>query len=154
MSQGANEDQSDFKHVAGEKGQSALDRYEPVKIGFLGAELGADPTHYRRIHQLAFDKAKEEGWLPRNVQMVSIAERGLPQGSAVNAVNGFRSLVEEGCIGCKLCWEVCPVECFAPTDRHTYALVNPDLCEGCMACVIQCPTDTIVNHGDARSCGT
>jgi NAD-dependent dihydropyrimidine dehydrogenase PreA subunit len=56
------------------------------------------------------------------------------------------SVVEEGCIGCKLCWEVCPVDCFAPTDRHTYALVNPDLCEGCMACVIQCPTDTIINE--------
>ena len=56
------------------------------------------------------------------------------------------SVVEDGCIGCKLCWEVCPVDCFAPTDRHTYALVNPDLCEGCMACVIQCPTDTIVNE--------
>ncbi len=55
------------------------------------------------------------------------------------------TVVEEDCIGCKLCWEVCPVECFAPTDRHTYTLVNPDLCEGCMACVIQCPTDTIVN---------
>jgi len=63
-------------------------------------------------------------------------------------------VVEEGCIGCKLCWEVCPVECFAPTDRHTYELVNPDLCEGCMACVIQCPTDTIVNAGATRSCGT
>jgi NAD-dependent dihydropyrimidine dehydrogenase PreA subunit len=56
------------------------------------------------------------------------------------------NVVEEGCIGCKLCWEVCPVDCFAPTDRHTYALVNPDLCEGCMACVIQCPTDTIINE--------
>ena len=55
------------------------------------------------------------------------------------------AVVEEGCIGCKLCWEVCPVDCFAPTDRHTYALVNPDLCEGCMACVVQCPTDTIIN---------
>ena len=33
-----------------------------------------------------------------------------------------------------------------PTERHTYELVNPDLCEGCMACVIQCPTDTIINE--------
>jgi Pyruvate/2-oxoacid:ferredoxin oxidoreductase delta subunit len=55
-------------------------------------------------------------------------------------------VIEDGCIGCRLCWEVCPVECFQPTERHTYALANPDLCEGCMACVIQCPTDTIVNQ--------
>ncbi len=67
-------------------------------------------------------------------------------------------VVEDGCIGCKICWDVCPVDCFAPTDRHTYALVNPDLCEGCMACVIQCPTDTIINevaehHRRETACG-
>jgi NAD-dependent dihydropyrimidine dehydrogenase PreA subunit len=56
------------------------------------------------------------------------------------------TVAEDGCIGCKICWEVCPVECFVRTDRHTYVLVNPDLCEGCMACVIQCPTDTIINQ--------
>ncbi len=55
-------------------------------------------------------------------------------------------IVEEGCIGCKICDEVCPVECFAPTSNRTYELINPDLCEGCMACVINCPTDTIINE--------
>jgi NAD-dependent dihydropyrimidine dehydrogenase PreA subunit len=55
-------------------------------------------------------------------------------------------VIEEGCIGCKICDEVCPVECFAATDHQTYELINPDLCEGCMACVINCPTDTIVNE--------
>ena len=55
-------------------------------------------------------------------------------------------IVEEGCIGCKICDEVCPVDCFAPTDRNTYELINPGLCEGCMACVINCPTDTIINE--------
>ncbi len=55
-------------------------------------------------------------------------------------------IVEEGCIGCKICDEVCPVDCFAPTSNHTYELINPDLCEGCMACVINCPTDTIINE--------
>ncbi len=55
-------------------------------------------------------------------------------------------VVEENCIGCKICDEVCPVDCFAPTDHRTYELINPELCEGCMACVINCPTDTIVNE--------
>jgi NAD-dependent dihydropyrimidine dehydrogenase PreA subunit len=67
------------------------------------------------------------------------------------------AVIDEGCIGCRICWEVCPVECFSATERHTYALVRPDLCEGCMACVIQCPTDTIVNtvaeRGMAAACG-
>jgi NAD-dependent dihydropyrimidine dehydrogenase PreA subunit len=68
------------------------------------------------------------------------------------------TVVEDGCIGCKICWDVCPVDCFVPTERHTYQLVNPDLCEGCMACVIQCPTDTIINevaehHRRETACG-
>ena len=66
---------ADFQHTDGEKGQSALDRYAPVKIGFLGAEFS---PAYRNIHQMAFDIAKEEGWLPRNVEMIACQERGLP----------------------------------------------------------------------------
>ena len=86
---------ADFQHTEGEKGQSALDRYAPVKIGFLGAEFS---PAYRNIHQLAFDVAKEEGWLPRNVEMIACAEGGLPQGSAENVVKGYMDLVEQGCI--------------------------------------------------------
>jgi ABC-type branched-subunit amino acid transport system substrate-binding protein len=95
MSQAPKDQGSDFRHMEGEKGQAALDRYEPVKIGFLGAELRPE---YRNIHKMAFDLSKEKGMLPRNVEMISIAERGLPQGSARNATDGFRSLVEQGCI--------------------------------------------------------
>ena len=55
-------------------------------------------------------------------------------------------VIEENCIGCKICDEVCPVECFEPTDHRTYELARPELCEGCMACVINCPTQTIINE--------
>lgn len=88
----------EFRHVAGEKGQAALDRYEPVKIGFLGAEMTGAEKAYRKIHQLAFDQAKEAGRLPRNVEMIAIPEHGLPQGSAENAIRGYKQLVERGCI--------------------------------------------------------
>ncbi|MGA2369393.1 MAG: HgcAB-like fusion protein [Candidatus Korobacteraceae bacterium] len=54
-------------------------------------------------------------------------------------------IIEENCIGCKLCDQVCPVECFSPTD-HKMIFSQPDLCEGCMACLIQCPTDAIINQ--------
>jgi hypothetical protein len=59
----------EFRHVAGEKGQAALDRYEPVKISFLGAEMTGAEKAYPKIHQMAFDQAKEAGRLPRNVEM-------------------------------------------------------------------------------------
>lgn len=56
------------------------------------------------------------------------------------------AIVEEDCIGCKLCDQVCPVECFSATDHGKVVFSRPDLCEGCMACLVQCPTNAIVNE--------
>ncbi|HEX9736943.1 MAG TPA: HgcAB-like fusion protein [Thermoanaerobaculia bacterium] len=55
-------------------------------------------------------------------------------------------IIEEDCIGCNLCDHVCPVECFSPTENKKMIFSNPDLCEGCQACLIQCPTDAIINQ--------
>ena len=55
-------------------------------------------------------------------------------------------IIEDACIGCKLCDQVCPVECFSATDNRKVVFSHPDLCEGCQACVIQCPTDAIINQ--------
>ena len=54
---------------------------------------------YDKIHRLAFDEAAEQGLLDRPVEFVLHPENGLPQGSAKNATDGFRYLVDEGCIG-------------------------------------------------------
>lgn len=56
------------------------------------------------------------------------------------------SIVEELCIGCKICDQVCPVECFAPAGKHKMIFVDPEICVGCGACVIQCPTEAIINE--------
>ena len=68
------------------------------------------------------------------------------------------SIIEEDCIGCKLCDQVCPVECFSATDNGKVIFSQPDLCEGCMACLIQCPTNAIINeiavdHQRRSQCG-
>jgi NAD-dependent dihydropyrimidine dehydrogenase PreA subunit len=68
------------------------------------------------------------------------------------------SIVEEDCIGCKLCDQVCPVECFSATANGKVIFSQPDLCEGCMACLIQCPTNAIINeiaveHQRLSQCG-
>ena len=68
------------------------------------------------------------------------------------------SIIEEKCIGCNICDQVCPVECFAPTENHKVIFANPDLCEGCNACLVQCPTDAIINevaldHQQRTACG-
>ena len=72
---------------------------EPIKIGWLGSALDGPGGGYDKIHRLAFDEAAEQGLLDRPVEFVLHAENGLPQGSAKNATDGFRYLVDEGCIG-------------------------------------------------------
>lgn len=68
------------------------------------------------------------------------------------------SIIEEDCIGCKLCDQVCPVECFSPAPNNKVIFSQPDLCQGCMACLIQCPTNAIINevaveHQRLSQCG-
>ena len=72
---------------------------EPIKIGWLGSALDGPGGGYDRIHRMAFDEAIEQGVLNRPVEFVLHAENGLPRGSAKNAVDGFKWLVDEGCIG-------------------------------------------------------
>jgi ABC-type branched-subunit amino acid transport system substrate-binding protein len=74
-------------------------RVDPIKIGWLGSALDGPDGGYDRIHRLAFDEAAEQGLLDRPVEFVLHAENGLPNGSAKNATDGFRYLVDEGCIG-------------------------------------------------------
>ena len=72
---------------------------EPIRIGWLGSALDGPGGGYDKIHRMAFDEAEEQGLLDRPVEFVIHPENGLPQGSARNATDGFRSLVEAGCIG-------------------------------------------------------
>jgi len=71
---------------------------EPIKIGWLGSALDGPGGGYDKIHRMAFDEAAEQGLLERPVQFVIHPENGLPQGTAKNATDGFRFLVDEGCI--------------------------------------------------------
>src|SRR5215470_3160079 len=72
---------------------------DPVKIGWLGACLDGPGGSFDNIHRLAFDEAVESGLLERPYEFVLHHENGLPNGSAKNATDGFRYLVDQGCIG-------------------------------------------------------
>jgi ABC-type branched-subunit amino acid transport system substrate-binding protein len=72
---------------------------EPIRIGWLGSALDGPGGGYDRIHRLAFEEAEAAGLLDRPVEFVLHPENGLPQGTAKNATDGFRFLVDEGCIG-------------------------------------------------------
>jgi ABC-type branched-subunit amino acid transport system substrate-binding protein len=72
---------------------------EPIRIGWLGACLDGPGGGYDKIHRLAFDQAVESGLIDRPYEFVLHAENGLPNGSAKHATDGFKYLVDEGCIG-------------------------------------------------------
>lgn len=45
------------------------------------------------------------------------------------------------CVGCMVCFDVCPVGCFFPTKtRERVELLYPARCVACGACELQCPT--------------
>ncbi len=71
---------------------------DPIKIGWLGSALDGPGGGYDKIHRLAFDQATEQGVLGRPYEFVIHPENGLPRGSAKNAIDGFKELVDEGCI--------------------------------------------------------
>ena len=56
------------------------------------------------------------------------------------------AVVEDQCIGCRICDLVCPVECFTLATNRKMVFANPGICVGCGACLIQCPTDAIINE--------
>ena len=80
------------------KQRRARNEFEPVKVGWLGACLDGEGGGYDRIHRMAFDEALEQGVLTRQVEHVIHIEDGLPNGSAKNAVDGYRWLVDQGCV--------------------------------------------------------
>ncbi len=139
------------------------DGVEPIKIGWLGSCLDGPGGGYDKIHRLAFDEAVESGLLDRPYEFVLHAENGLPNGSAKNAADGFKYLVDEGCIGvagayssdnaitvAPLANELqVPLISWAGTDRlhgeYCFRLGNGD-CGGDAALV----TAWLVKHGYTR----
>lgn len=71
---------------------------DAIKVGWLGSALDGPGGGYDNIHRLAFDAAVDEGVLNRPYEFVLHPEHGLPAGSAKNAIDGFKYLVDEGCI--------------------------------------------------------
>lgn len=72
---------------------------EPIRIGWLGSALDGPGGGYDKIHRMAFEEGMESGLLDRPYEFVLHPENGLPNGTAKNATDGFRYLVDEGCIG-------------------------------------------------------
>ncbi len=57
------------------------------------------------------------------------------------------SVVNDSCVLCKSCVDVCPVGAFHEGD--TQMVVDPDTCIDCGVCIGECPQGAIANSDDA-----
>ena len=64
------------------------------------------------------------------------------------------SIIAEDCTGCTLCDWVCPVDCFEsvsdPSKGKVFVMAKPSNCVECAACIVQCPTNAVVNLYDVQ----
>jgi hypothetical protein len=73
--------------------------FAPVKIGFLvDCEPGEIVADFIDPYILAFEDAMNERRLTRPVEIISRVAVGLPNGTAKTVIDGFVSLVDEGCL--------------------------------------------------------
>lgn len=56
--------------------------------------------------------------------------------------NYFSSIIQENCVGCAACLDLCPMEAISMGDSGT-AEVNLERCIGCGVCLMACNTDAI-----------
>lgn len=57
------------------------------------------------------------------------------------------SVVNDNCIKCKTCVDVCPVDAFHEGD--TQLVVDPDTCISCGVCISECPQEAIQTEEEA-----
>ena len=65
-----------------------------------------------------------------------------PENGTEKAVPTVAVIEEEGCIGCTLCIQACPVDAILGAAKHMHTVIT-DECTGCELCVEPCPVDVI-----------
>ena len=71
-----------------------------------------------------------------------LALKGTEKGDLITGVKKF-NLDDSKCIGCELCFDVCPLGIFKMNREQKSYRTNPEKCTVCRACLVQCPTGAI-----------
>jgi NAD-dependent dihydropyrimidine dehydrogenase PreA subunit len=58
------------------------------------------------------------------------------------------TVLEERCIGCGKCVEVCPTDVLVSTARGVPTIAHVDDCQTCFACELYCPVDALYVDAD------
>lgn len=57
------------------------------------------------------------------------------------------SVVNDSCVKCLSCTEVCPVDAFH--EGEEMVVVNPEICIDCGVCIAECPEEAICSDDEA-----
>jgi len=116
--------------AAGYLGADGLLAYWPWMLGGTALAIA-----------VGFDLAGIAGPIPSDAEAL-VQMLGFKRIGSVFNEKPLGTLVydREGCTGCLICHELCPVGVFDPdTDRGKTSLARPEACFSCGACVKQCP---------------
>jgi len=78
-----------------------------------------------------------------------VAARKVGPSLAINSSNFICNIIEDNCVGCSKCMEVCPVEALSmvskntPNKKEKIAQLVPENCIGCGVCANVCKVDAI-----------
>ncbi len=57
------------------------------------------------------------------------------------------SVVNDSCVKCRTCVDVCPVDAFREGD--SMLVIDPEECIDCGVCISECPEEAICSDSDA-----
>ena len=118
----------------------------------ISDEIGVDRStvsHYlngRNLSMNSIEFAKVILKLsPRDFILITKAlfadENEIRQLISIFNMNHYRAIVDDECIGCGLCVDLCEVKSISMDSLK--AKINPQYCCGCLMCVEDCPTNSI-----------
>ncbi|MBS3052978.1 MAG: 4Fe-4S binding protein [Candidatus Aenigmarchaeota archaeon] len=80
--------------------------------------------------------------------MMFPAAKSSTAGNKTGSWRVFRPVVNDKCIGCKLCYYSCPDDCIQITDKK--AIIDYDYCKGCLICLNVCPHGAITKEMEKK----
>jgi len=75
-------------------------------------------------------------------RLLGVAPRPYDRTRGQHAPGAVAVIVEQDCIGCTKCIQVCPVDAIIGAGKLMHSVI-PEVCTGCELCLPACPVDCI-----------
>jgi electron transport complex protein RnfB len=76
-------------------------------------------------------------------KLTGVTPKPLNMAFGISKPKSIAFIIEESCIGCKKCIDVCPVDAIVGATKLMHTVIS-DECTGCELCISPCPVDCII----------